>query len=285
MMSKDRVFEDLRSLGEFLQQRVPPEASARVAAVAVGRRHPRRSRRWVVVIVTAALLAVSNTALARASDAAIPGDLFYPFDRAYEWVGDRFGSQDRVPERAQEALQLADKGDNDGALTLVREILAAGAGQENLQVAIGQLTGSGNSQAVRDQVKDLVAAAQLVHEAAQSGNHEALADAIAAVKQQASEVAETASDGRAGGNNQDTPSVTGPGQVDNPSNTAPGQIESPSATAPGEIKNPGTTSPSDTAPGQAKKSDKPDSGGSNDNSNDPPQPRPRSGQFAALTKG
>ncbi|HKZ20776.1 MAG TPA: hypothetical protein VJQ57_11760 [Acidimicrobiia bacterium] len=217
VMSRNRPYEDLRSLGEFLRQRVAADDSRRVAAAAVGRRRPRRSRAWIAVVVSTALFALANVALAQAADPAVPGEFLYPVDRAYEWVSDRFAAQDHVPERVAEALELAEGGHTDRALLVVTEILAD---DESLQAEVGVLSGSGSSLAVRDEVKDLVGAASSVHEAAQSGDPDALEDAISNVKAAAREVAETASQGVAGGEN---PGVTAPGQTDNPSDIAPGQ--------------------------------------------------------------
>ncbi|HJQ96141.1 MAG TPA: hypothetical protein VJ935_10615 [Acidimicrobiia bacterium] len=232
-MSKESPYEDLRSLGDHLRSGVPLELSAEVAAAAVRRHRPRRSRTWLAVVVTGGFFALSNVALAQVSDSAVPGEFLYPLDRAYEWIGGRFGPQDLAPERISEAIQLVESGDTDRALVLVNEILGEGVFDPSLEESVTQLQGSGNSQVVRDEVKDLVGAAAKVHEAAQAGNHSALNEAIEDVKAKAADVAETA------GN----PSVTTPGQVDapigdNPSVTAPGQIDSgsedsPSATAPG----------------------------------------------------
>ena len=231
-MPRESPYDDLRSLGDHLRNMVPPEISAEVAASAMRRRRPRRSRSLIAVVVTAALVAVSNVALAEASNSAIPGEILYPLDRAYEWIGGRFGPQDLGPERVSEALELIEAGDTDWALILVNEILAEGVFDPSLEERVTQLQGSGNSQGVRDEVKDLVGAAAKVHEAAQAGNHSALNAAIEDVKAKAADVAETAG----------SPSVTAPGQVDAPS-------DNPSVTAPGQVDSPPEASPSDTAPG------------------------------------
>ncbi|MGH8957440.1 MAG: hypothetical protein ACRDVK_02065 [Acidimicrobiia bacterium] len=218
-MSKDRPYEDLRSLGNLFRARVPPELSAEVAAAALRQRRPRRSRTWVAVVVTVVLLALSNVALALASDSAIPGEFLYPLDRTYEWVADRFGPQDRVPERVAEARELAGGGNTDLALRVVTEILGS---DESLQTEVGGLSGSGNSPAVRDEVQDLVDAASVMHEASQSGDPSAIEAAITNLREEARDVADTASKGNAGGSGEN-PSVTAPGQVNSPADTAPGQ--------------------------------------------------------------
>jgi hypothetical protein len=172
-------------------------------------------------VASTALFALANVALARASDPALPGQFLYPLDRTYEWLSDRFASNDHIPERVAEALELAEGGHTDRALLVVTEILD---NDESLRAAVGGLSGSGNSLAVRDEVKDLVGAASSVHEAAQSGDPEALAEAIDNVKDAARDVAETASQGNAGINADDEhPAVTAPGQIDSPADTAPGR--------------------------------------------------------------
>lgn len=223
-MSRNRPFEDLRSLGEFLRNRVADDDSRRVAAAAVGRRRPQRSRAWIAIVASTALFALANVALAKASDSAIPGQFLYPLDRAYEWLSDRFATHDRVPERVAEALDLAEGGHTDRALLVVTEILGD---DESLQAAVGGLSGSGSSLAVRDEVKELVGAASSVHEAAQSGDADALEAAIDSVKEAAQDVADTASQGSAGGNADnpegENPAITAPGQTDGPADTAPRQ--------------------------------------------------------------
>ncbi|HJR86213.1 MAG TPA: hypothetical protein VJ930_01015 [Acidimicrobiia bacterium] len=235
VMSRNRPFEDLRSLGEFLRNRVADDDSRRVAAAAVGRRRPQRSRAFVAIVAGTALFALANVALAQASDPAVPGQILYPLDRAYEWLSDRFVPHDRVPERVAEALELADGGQTDRALLVVTEILGD---DESLQAEVGGLSGSGSSPAVRDEVKDLVGAASSVREAAQSGDADALADAIDNVKEEAQDVAETASRGNAAGD----------GDGENPGVTAPGQTNSPAATAPG--RDPGASSSQGSGRGQ-----------------------------------
>ena len=229
-MSRNRPDEDLRSLGEFLRNRVSPDESRRVAAAAMRRRRPQRSRAWAWVVVGTAVFTIGNVTLAQASDSAIPGQFLYPLDRAYEWVADRFGPSDRVPERVFEALALAEGGNTEQALLLVTEILGS---DESLQREIGGLSGSGNSPAVRDEVIELVGAASAMREAAQSGDPNALEAAINNVKEAAQDVAETASQGNAG-DGDDNPSVTAPGQVESPANTAPGRVPDAGATGQGQ---------------------------------------------------
>jgi hypothetical protein len=237
-MSDNRPFDDLRSLGQHLREHVPPVISDQVAAAALrSRRRSGRRRSWIVVLAAAALLAISNVALARATDASVPGDFLYPVDRAYEWLGDRFGETNRLPERVDEALVLAAKGETDLAASLVNEIVRH-ADHPEFGSVVGQLV-----------------------EAAQSGSHQDLEAAIAAVKAKATVIAES---NRGGAADPASPAVTAPGQVEgSPSDTAPGQVEgspsdtapgqgggNPSDTAPGQVDDPPTDSPSATAPGQ-----------------------------------
>ena len=161
--------------------------------------------------------------------------MLYPADRAYEWLADLVVSSDHTPERVDEALILVERGETALALETVEDILGD---QADLNQAVAALAANSNSQEVREKVKDLVAAAAQVSDAAQSGDQTALHAAIDVVHQEAAEVAAEASNGQAGGNSSDnvkddrsdTPSVTAPGQVEPPSVTAPGQIDEPSTT-------------------------------------------------------
>jgi hypothetical protein len=256
-MSDNRPFDDLRSLGDHLREHVPPVISDQVAAAAVrkGRQRSLRRRSWIPVVVTTALLAAANVAMAQATDAAVPGDFLYPVDRAYEWLGDRFGVTNRLSERVDEALVLAARGETDLAASLTDEI-ADQAGHPELSAAISELLA-----------------------AAQSGDHDRLEEAIGAVKAEATAIAES--------NRSElepaSPAVTAPGQVEggpadtapgqtegSPADTAPGQVDdpptdSPSATAPGQVTPPGGN-PSDSAPGQTKEKDKTENSGSSNGS-------------------
>ena len=233
-MDDDRVLNELRSLGEHLQSQVSPERSRQVAIAALAAQRRRRSLRWVPATVGASIFLVGNVALAATSDRALPGELLYPADRAYEWLADLVVNSDRTPERVEEALILIERGETALALETVEDILGD---QADLDQAVAALASNANSQDVRDKVKDLVAAAALVSDAAQSGDQAALHAAIDVVHQEAAEVAAEASNGQAGGNNgsddkdnSDSPAVTAPGQVEPPSVTAPGQVDEPSTT-------------------------------------------------------
>lgn len=223
-MDENRVSTDLRSLGVHLQRQVSPERARQVALAALeGGRRKSRHHRWVPALAGASVFLGANIALADTADPAVRGDFLYPVDRAYEWIGDWFGPGDHLAERVAEATQLADSGQTALALETVGEILGSQVGAMNISVGA-----SDSGPQVQAQVKELVIAASLVHMAAQSGDQNALKEAISVVQEEAKEVAEAASDGNAGGSNE--------GENENPSVTAPGQVDPPSVTAPGQTK-------------------------------------------------
>ena len=107
----DRFLEDLRTEADshhFMDLAEP--------AIAAGtRRSPwaRLRRRTATVMATALVSVIGLSGAAFASDGAVPGDLLYPFDRAFEAVGIGAGGDE---ERLEEALALVDRGDVDRGL-------------------------------------------------------------------------------------------------------------------------------------------------------------------------
>ena len=88
--------------------------------MARARHVPLRTHRVAAVVVGSAFSLVLLSALAIAADSAVPGDFLYPVDRAVEAIGlDR----ERLEERLEEAIVLADRGDRDGMVLLAEEVL------------------------------------------------------------------------------------------------------------------------------------------------------------------
>jgi hypothetical protein len=149
------------------------------------------------MLATAGLLAVSNVALAAASDAAAPGDFLYPLDRGYEWASDLFGNTDRTIERLAESETLSQRGDIDHAIAFLRE-LATESSNEALLAAIEKLEARGDQG---------------------QGNQNDPGPATPA----------TTAPGQVKDAGSTTPAVTAPGRIqsddadDSPSDTAPGQ--------------------------------------------------------------
>jgi hypothetical protein len=138
---ENRAIEDLRSYARSLVDAVPSARGEAVIgrALAARRRH-RRSRRLVVALATAGLLAVSSVGLAAVSDAAAPGDFLYPVDRGYEWAGDLFGARNRTHERLAESQVLNQRGHIDQAIEFLESELVVESHDHDLIItAIAEL--------------------------------------------------------------------------------------------------------------------------------------------------
>ena len=262
-------FHELKRLGEDLIRSVPAGRSE----VAVGRAiaaatAPRPRRIPTLAAATLGLFVVANFGVASVADAAVPGDVLYPVDRAYEWVSDTVGlGGNRVDERLGEATALVERSDYHSAIELVSEsvddatLWAVGADLKAADL---------NAEDLSSRVSALVAGARQISTAARSGDSQALAAARAQVRQLAADVADAAGNDGTPGNSGDTPAVTAPGQTDDPGNsgdtpavTAPGQTDdpsnsgnsgssgdSPAVTAPSQSENPGQGKPGQGNPGQ-----------------------------------
>ena len=141
---ESRAIEDLRDYGRSLVEGVPVgQTEMAVGRVLASRHKSHRPRRLVLILATTGVLAVSNVALAAASDSAAPGDLLYPIDRGYEWARDLFGHTDRTNERLAESETLSQRGHVDDAIAFLRE-LATESSNEALLAAIQKLEASGS---------------------------------------------------------------------------------------------------------------------------------------------
>lgn len=125
-------FEALIAYARHLESQVPGE----LARLRVGRAfdggHP--SRRRLVAALAVGMVGVSNVALARMADPAIPGDSLYAIDRAYERLTALVGS-DHAGERLDEASAMAARGEASSALGLVREALTDDTGAADVEEA------------------------------------------------------------------------------------------------------------------------------------------------------
>jgi len=90
--------------------------------------HPRTWFEWRplnVALPALVLILFGNIGLAAAADSAVPGDLLYPVDRAYERIGEVFGiDTDTSSERLAEASVLLAEGRFDTAVQAIAASLA-----------------------------------------------------------------------------------------------------------------------------------------------------------------
>ncbi len=117
-------YNHLRSYGEALIDSVDPVRAEAVAVRALAAPSAGLSlrRRLVAIAAASATFITGNLGVAMAADSAVPGDLLYGIDRAYEKLSELIGlSDDHTDERLAEAAQLADSGRSVDALDAVVE--------------------------------------------------------------------------------------------------------------------------------------------------------------------
>lgn len=117
-------------------------------AMAAGRRPARPARRPAVLAAAAVLL--GNAGLAAAAEPAVPGDVLYGVDRAYERLADAVGlGTDRAAERLAEATELVARGRPEEAGAVLDEIppgeLREAVAELRATVADGRGEGAGRS--------------------------------------------------------------------------------------------------------------------------------------------
>ncbi|MEX2280085.1 MAG: hypothetical protein WEA76_08355, partial [Acidimicrobiia bacterium] len=118
-----KPFDDLRRYADDLASEVSPFAAQRAVRSAMSP-HVSRPRKVVVALVATGLLGISNVGLAASADSAVPGDVLYGVDQAYEQVVDLAGfGGPRVAERLQETSVLVERGELGVALDLVQKTL------------------------------------------------------------------------------------------------------------------------------------------------------------------
>ncbi|MGQ0848384.1 MAG: hypothetical protein ACT4OP_04590 [Actinomycetota bacterium] len=209
--------QDLRSLADHLRARTRPEAAAQAASVAVKSRAKPPIRPHRVILAAALVVVLSNVGVAALANSAVPGDFWYGQDRGYEWLLDHFVPSDHADERLAEARVLAERGDSEEALSLVAEVVGQSVGQsagQSVSVesvrAAASLAANAQSSAVQIEVLELIETATDLRNVAKSGNLLALKEAIEQLHDAARDVAETASDGKAGGRRNETGRPGGP---------------------------------------------------------------------------
>lgn len=129
-------YNHLRSYGEALIDSVDPARAEAVAVRALAAPSAGLSlrRRLVAVAAASATFITGNLGVAFAADSAVPGDLLYGLDRAYEQLSELIGlSGDHSEERLEEALLLAAAGNTAGALDAVIESMAELRDRGNLE--------------------------------------------------------------------------------------------------------------------------------------------------------
>lgn len=117
-------YNNLRSYGEALIESIDPARAEAVAVRALAAPSVGLSfrRRLVAIAAASATFVTGNIGMAMAADQAVPGDLLFGLDRAYEQLSELIGfSDDHSIERLDEAAQLADAGNSVEALTAVIE--------------------------------------------------------------------------------------------------------------------------------------------------------------------
>jgi len=131
------ALERLRAFASRYETATPFGRAGRIAARAVAVAQSGSPhvfwRRVVVAATVGATLSVSGFALGIVANRAVPGDLLYGVDRAYEAVGQAFGSQQpRTEERLVEALNLIDQGREADAVPLINEAVGDLSNQTGL---------------------------------------------------------------------------------------------------------------------------------------------------------
>jgi hypothetical protein len=183
--------DQLKRYGEAISAAVPP-ARSRVAALrAVGAAERPRARRTPrVAAATVGIFAIANVAAAVVSNPAVPGDLLYPVDRAYEAVGKALGlGGDTAAERLEEAAQLAERSDLGAALDLVAEAVE----EDEIAAAVDELRSGGAPMAgMNDEVGRLVESARSLNQARAAGDTQTLVETRAAIRLLAIQMADSA---------------------------------------------------------------------------------------------
>jgi hypothetical protein len=142
------------ALDEFREYTTGLLAESGSTSATTAQTHSRAwQQRWrspQVALASLGFLVFGNLGIAAASNSAVPGDLLYPVDRAYESAAGLVGLDlGGAPERLEEAAVLIDRGEFETAI----EPLAAAAAQiddavgasiANIATQLGNESGSGD---------------------------------------------------------------------------------------------------------------------------------------------
>lgn len=182
--------DQLKRYGEAIAAAVPP-ARSRVAALrAVGAAERPPARRTPrIAAATVGIFAIANVAAAALSNPAVPGDLLYPVDRAYEAVGKALGlGGSTAAERLEEAAQLAQRSDLTTAVDLVAEAVE----DDEIAAAVDELRSEGAPMAgMNDEVGLLVESARSLNRARAAGDTQTLVETRAAIRLLAIQMADS----------------------------------------------------------------------------------------------
>jgi hypothetical protein len=182
-MKDSDALRDLRAYARFLlaeEVGVPPAPRPAATPVPV-RRALLRPR---TIAAAAAILVLGNAGLAAAADGAVPGDLLYPVDRAYESIGAALGFHvGGSAERLDEAQVLLERGNVSAAIETAAATLGDGLAAEALELTTS--ADDPTTASAPDGGEDLQAAVGALIEAIRSDDKDD-------IKQAARTVAETA---------------------------------------------------------------------------------------------
>lgn len=231
-------YNNLRSYGEALIEKIDPARAEAVAVRALAAPSVGLSlrRRLVTVVAAGATFITGNLGVAMAADSAVPGDLLFGLDRAYERLGELVGfSDDHTDERLEEAAQLAEAGNSADALDAVIEQLQSLRSDESTLgpavVAVEEardraLVPPSNETAAEATIdaKVIVRLAYGIADAMQNGNRELARELIEDLKDAA----------RANGNGNGRGQNNGKGSPDEPGSRGNGGDRGNSGQAPGQ---------------------------------------------------
>lgn len=153
--------DKLRRYADSLRSEMPEERTHRRVGQAMAAAERRRHPRWRMALASGTAAVIANVGLAAAAQPAVPGDILYGVDRAYEKVTDLVGLSDgHDAERIAEADGLVAAGRPDEAIELLDEV--SPVDRRHLEEAIDVLRsrvaasrGTGNGDDISDAAGDV----------------------------------------------------------------------------------------------------------------------------------
>jgi uncharacterized membrane protein YgcG len=175
--------DDLRTYARELRAAVPPEES-RTAVAAAMASVPAPipwHRRITVAAAAAGFFSIGNVAMAGVANEAVPGDVLYPVDRAYEAVLGAVGlTGEPTEERLDEVAELVTRGQPDEAMAH----LVASVDMPVVGAAVSDIAAEGLPEGELGRtVIDLLEATRSLAQTAGSGDEEGRRRGVAAVHQ------------------------------------------------------------------------------------------------------